>query len=301
MTPTAAVDVLCIGETMGMVTSSDASPVATATAFILETGGAESNVAMHLATLGDRAGWFSALGADPIGERVLAKVRAAGVDTSLVQVRDGERTGMYLKDPGRGVTYYRAGSAASQLAASDAESLPVDGVRVLHLSGITPALSESCVAFVDVAIERAKTAGVLVSVDVNHRAALWPDLDTAARVLHTLAARADICFVGRDEAEGLWGTVTPAEIRASLPDVPTLVVKDGAVGATEYDGSAETFVATPPVEVVESVGAGDAFASGWLHAWLADFDAAARLASGHARAALTLASPGDLPADIRTS
>lgn len=292
------VGVLCVGETMGVVTTSDASPVVTGTSFLLETGGAESNVAAHLATLGDEAAWFSALGADAVGERILRRLRAAGVDVSLVEVRAGERTGLYVKDPGNGVVYYRAGSAASRLNADDARAIPVERFRVLHLSGITPALSPSCREFASVLIERAREAGVLVSFDVNHRAALWPDLQTASDVLREFAERADICFVGLDEAQGLWDVETPADVRALLSEVRILVVKDGPIGATEFDGESETFVATPPVEVVEPVGAGDAYASGWLHGFLAGQPAEERLLTGHVRAARTLRSAGDLPDDI---
>jgi len=290
--------VLCVGETMGVITTSDASPVVSGTSFLLETGGAESNVAAHLATLGDEAAWFSALGADAVGERILRRLRAAGVDVSLVEVRPGERTGLYLKDPGNGVVYYRVGSAASRLGADDARSVPIERFRVLHLSGITPALSASCREFASVLIERAHEAGVLVSFDVNHRAALWPDLQSASDVLRQFAERSDICFVGLDEAQGLWDVQTPADVRALLDGVRILVVKDGPIGATEFDGDSETFVATPPVEVVEPVGAGDAYASGWLHGFLGGQRAEERLLTGHVRAARTLRSAGDLPDDI---
>lgn len=289
--------VLCVGETMGMITSADASGLATATDVILDVGGAESNVAMHLASLGDAAAWASALGGDAVGERVLRRVASAGVDVSRVAVRAGERTGLYLKDPGRGAVYYRAGSAASKLSADDAAALDLDGVGIVHLSGITVALSDDCRAFVDELVLRAHERGALVSFDVNHRAALWPDLDTAARTLREYAEAADVVFVGLDEAQGLWQVETAADVRALLPG-GLLVVKDGADGATEF-GVDAVFVPTPPVaDIVEPVGAGDAFAAGWLHGFVTGMAAAERLGAGHARAAVTLRSPGDLPDDI---
>ena len=114
-------------------------------------------------------------------------------------------------------------------------------------------------------------------------------------MLRDLARRADIVFVGRDEAETLWGTATPAAIRALLPEPAELVVKDGDVGATVFTGDAEVFVPAHRVDVVEAVGAGDAFAGGYLAARLAGASAAERLQSGHDRAALTLQTTADSP------
>lgn len=283
---------LAVGETMAMLAPSDGGGVVDAAAFLVDAGGAESNVVAHAAALGMTARWASRLGLDPLGDRVLRQVSARGVDTTGV-VRDARHpTGLYVKDPGRGVRYYRAGSAASHLAPTDADSLTLDDVDVLHVSGITAALSASARAFLDAAIERAHAAGVAVSFDVNHRAALWP-AEEAGPVLAALAARADIVFVGRDEAEALWATATDSDVRALLPEVAELVVKDGDVGATVFEASGRTFVPALRVEVLDAVGAGDAFAGGYLAARARGLDARARLAAGHERAALTLRTYGD--------
>jgi 2-dehydro-3-deoxygluconokinase len=131
-----------------------------------------------------------------------------------------------------------------------------------------------------------------VSFDVNHRPALWAD-DVAARALDALARRADLVLVGRDEAERLWGTMDAAAIRDRFPDVPELVVKDGDVGATAFVGDLTVFEPAIRVDVVEAVGAGDAFAGGYLAALLSDAPVPERLQAGHARAALTLQTTGD--------
>jgi 2-dehydro-3-deoxygluconokinase len=165
----------------------------------------------------------------------------------------------------------------------------------VHVSGVTAALSASCEQFVDDLFVRAHAHGVRVSFDVNHRPALWPD-GGAADVLLDLARRADVCFVGRDEAEAVWGTSTADDVRALLPQVPLLIVKDGAIGATAFSQASRVFVPAPRVEVVEPVGAGDAFAAGALAALLRAPDLEPALAAGHERAALTLRSPHDLPA-----
>lgn len=290
--PASAGVLLAVGETMAMLAPSDGGGVVDAMAFLVDAGGAESNVAAHAAALGVTARWFSRLGADPLGDRVLRQISARGVDTTGV-VRDARHpTGLYVKDPGHGVRYYRAGSAASHLAPTDADSLALDDVDMLHVSGITAALSASARAFLEAAITRAHAVGVAVSFDVNHRAALWP-AEEAGPVLAALAARADVVFVGRDEAEMLWGTSTDTDVRALLPAVAELVVKDGDVGATVFQPAGRTFVPALRVEVLDAVGAGDAFAGGYLAARARGLDARARLAAGHERAALTLRTYGD--------
>jgi 2-dehydro-3-deoxygluconokinase len=168
----------------------------------------------------------------------------------------------------------------------------------VHLSGITPALSPTCDALVDAVIGRARETGAVVSFDVNHRAALWPSADAAATRLRELAVRADLVFVGLDEAAELWGCATAEEVRDVLPEPRTLVVKDAAVAATEFGGgSAREGVRVPAIaaELVEAIGAGDAFAAGYLAAYLDDAAPADRLQAGHERAVLVLADTADFP------
>lgn len=162
---------------------------------------------------------------------------------------------------------------------------------MVHLSGITPALSPSCSALVDAIFERLDWKRRLVSFDVNFRAGLWRVADAAPR-LHRLAQRADI-VVGLDEAELLWGARTPDEVRSLLHAPDRLVVKDSDVGATEYSPAGETSVPALKVDVLEAVGAGDAFAAGYPGATLDGHGATERLMAGHRRAALALRSMSD--------
>lgn len=283
---------LAIGETMAMVTPVVATPVTDADAFLLDAGGAESNVAAHVAALGHRSVWFSRLGDDALGRRVARQLTARGVDVSRVVFDDAHPTGLYVKDPGNGVLYYRRGSAAAHLSDADADAVSFDGVDLLHVSGITAAISASASSFLSRVMARARENGVPVSFDVNHRAPLW-DAETAAPVLLELARSADIVLVGRDEAETLWGTATAAQVRALLPDVAELIVKDGDIGATAFVGTDEVFEPALVVEVVEAVGAGDAFAGGYLGGRLSDAPVPDRLRAGHARAARTLQTTTD--------
>ncbi|MGW4286974.1 sugar kinase [Streptomyces sp. NPDC004673] len=292
---------VCLGETMAQVTPADGEGLERSRELRLAVAGAESTVAQYLADLGHRSAWVSRVGDDPLGRRIIAAVAGRGVDVGGVRVDPEAPTGVYFKDPGpegTRVHYYRRGSAASRMGPSDAERVDLAGARMLHLTGITPALSEGCSELVELLMERAARAGVLVSFDVNHRPALWSSLDEAGTVLRDLARQADVVFVGRDEGERLWGTATAEEIHAHLAPRGTLVVKDGAVGATEFSAGEREFVRAPAVDVIEEVGAGDAFAAGYLSGLLRGSASRERLALGHRLAGRTLRSVEDyVPAD----
>ena len=275
---------IALGETMVMLTPARAESLASAPQLQVHVGGAESNVATHAAALGVDAAWVSAVGSDVLGTRVRDAVAARGVDVGWVRTDPTAPTGVYFKDPGRGVLYYRDGSAASRLTPDAVADVPLEHAAIVHLSGITPALSSECAALVDAVIERVAAGDGQLSFDVNHRAALWAP-DVAAPALLALARRADIVFVGLDEANTVWECLTAAEVRALIPQPSRLVVKDGDIGATEFARDAagadsETFVPAIPTEVIEAVGAGDAFAAGYLAALLAGDDAAGRLGAG---------------------
>lgn len=291
-----APEVVCIGESMGLVTALGAPLAETETA-ALGIAGAEGNVAVGLVAAGHRAVWASRLGDDPLAERITGELARRGVELWAEKDTDAP-TGVMFKDPrveSSSVYYYRRGSAASLM---DSGFLSVDrlrGVRVVHTTGITPALSASCRAMVDDLYVDAREAGALVSFDVNDRRALW-SMDDAQATLTRLADAADIAFVGRDEAERLWGTATAADVRAHLPNCALLIVKDGDVGATAFAAGEEpVFVPAPRVDVVEPVGAGDAFAAGFLAATLDGTALADRLSAGHTAAARVLRTHGDLP------
>ncbi|MDQ1045243.1 sugar kinase [Streptomyces sp. V4I2] len=295
-------DVVCLGETMAVLSPPDAGPLARQRTLALTVGGAESNVACSLAALGHRVAWMGRVGADPLGRRVLDDLTARGVDVLAVETDPERPTGVYFKDPAPDVTrtyYYRRGSAASGMSPSLARLPLLREARLLHLSGITPALSDSCAALMDVLITGRTAPGPLISFDVNHRPALWRHRPAdAARVLLRLARGADVVFVGRDEAETLWGTGKAADVRDLLRPARVVVVKDAGHGATAYteDGE-ETFVPTPPSRVVERVGAGDAFAAGYLSAALLEGRGPEEgLRRGHELAAAALATRDDVPA-----
>ena len=293
--------VVCFGETMGMFTPTSSVPLNTAASFTLGTGGAESNVAMHLAELGHAVAWASAVGSDPVGTKIIDALGAAGVDTRWVGRTAGLPTGLYLKEPDTGsgahVFYYRQGSAASTLKIADAAVWPLAGARWIHTTGITPALSASCSALVEHVLDHAAEWNATVSFDINFRPGIWSVQEAAPRLL-ALARKATVVLVGLDEAAVLWGCVTAADVRALLPDLPYLVVKDSSIDATEFARQADgteiiTTVPARKVEVVEPVGAGDAFAAGYLSSLILGVPSAECLERGHSRAAWALGSRED--------
>lgn len=271
--------------------------LAAAKEMTLGVAGAESTVAQYLADLGHRTAWLSRVGSDPLGDQVLAAVAEPGVDVSYVERDPSAPTAVYFKDPAPGATrvyYYRAGSAASRLTPRYLDGLPIAEARLVHQSGITPALSAGCAETATALFERARAAGVLRSFDVNYRPALWSTKD-AAKPLLSLARQADVVFVGLDEAQVVWGTETAEAVRDLIGSSVAVVVKNADVGATVFEPGTDdaTFVPAPPVDVVEPVGAGDAFAAGYLSAWLRGDEPAERLLLGHRTAAFALGSVED--------
>ena len=285
--------VACVGEVMAQVIPDHGASVADAESFVVRSAGAEFNVANGLVQLGSRAAMVTRLGDDAIGDRVWRDLEASGVVMSHVQRRDGARTGLFVKDPrpdGSRVTYYREQSAASQIAVEDVEDALSLRPTVLHVSGVTPALSESCLEATRHALEGATRVGTTGSFDVNYRPALWSSRRQAADVLRDLAAKAQVVFVGLDEAHSLWGTSTPQQVSDLLPRVQNVIVKDGEQDARSYHGGVVTVVPALQVDVVEPVGAGDAFAAGWLHGLMCELPEESRLRLGHLVARSSLQS-----------
>ncbi|MEU0160407.1 sugar kinase [Streptomyces sp. NPDC006261] len=348
-------DVVCLGESMVTFLPSQPGRLADVPSFGRGIGGAESNVACALAAAGHRAAWVGRVGADGFGDHLVETIAGYGVDTSAVRRDPVRPTGIYFRtatDRGAGVhevAYYRAGSAASAMSPATVPYEEVFAGRVLHLSGITAALSAECLELLrDLTAPR--PGRPLVSFDVNHRPHLWRGAD--ASVLLELARRADVVFVGEDEAEEAWGVVGAEAIRAALPEPGVVVVKRGSAGATVFSerrpgprssnaGGAEsgpasrsvegagaefgpassypegagaeiapdrrsteaaqaaggdtvTVVPALHVDVVAAVGAGDAFAAGFLSATLRGLPVRDRARHGHLMAAAVLTVAGDL-------
>ncbi|MGI8332675.1 sugar kinase [Actinomadura scrupuli] len=286
-----------MGESMAALVPDQAGPLEDVATFHQSIGGAESNVACGLAALGVGAAWVGRVGADGFGRRIIRRLTAQGVDTSAVIVDPSRPTGLYVKEIGRAgsvLHYYRAGSAASalgpELLEDDTAGRMFADAGLIHLSGITAALSGGSLDLLR-AIMRRRRPGQLVSFDLNWRPALWRGKDPS--VLRSLLNAADIALLGADEAVQVLGTGDPQALRTLLPGPDTLVIKDDAHLATAIDRSGVTAEPPPAVEVVEPVGAGDAFAAGYLAGTLRGYDQRRRLRLGHLMAATTLVVHGD--------
>ena len=291
-------DVITLGETMAALCPSEAGPLRYVSDFRLRMAGAESNFAVCLCKLGRTAGWVSRVGADELGHFVRNAVRAEGVDTSNVIFDAAHRTGLMLKQLSSGETsvfYYRENSAASHLCPADLDEGYIKTARVIHLTGITPALSESCAETVKAAAAMAKNNGQLLSFDPNIRRKLWGERDCAS-VLRPLLLQADIALLGLDEARTLLGTETPEATIEALraAGVRYIAVKDGGNGAWAANETESVFVPPVSCRCIDPVGAGDAFNAGFLAGLLEDRPLEVCAKMGAAAGALATETPGDI-------
>ena len=282
------------GETMGLVAADGIGPLAYARSFSFGIGGAESNVAVGVARLGGSATWLGRVGPDAAGALIAGRLAAAGVRT--LAIADDAFTGLMVRHRRSGefvhVDYHRAGSAGSRLTPVDVPAAELRAAGIVHVTGITTALSETARAAVFQSVETARAAGVPVSVDVNYRAKLWSRFD-AAPVLRDLVARADIVFAGPEEAALFLGAGDDPVAGLARLGPTEVIVKDGGRGCVALIGGEPHAAPALPVTVVDPVGAGDAFVAGYLADRLAGAPPAARLATAIAAGAFAVTVPGD--------
>lgn len=281
--------VLCVGEPLIALAPPLGRDLTHTDHVEIRSGGAELNVAIHLARLGVRSRFAGGVGDDPFGARIAAELVARGVETAL-RIDPSRPTGLYVKEPtstGIRPHYYRAGSATSSWDPAIVTSDLLRGVTHLHVSAILPALGSGCVALTDELFSRIPQ----VSFDVNFRPALWPR-DEAAPVILGLARRARLVFAGLDEAAALWDVTDADDVRRLVPE-GELVVKDNANPVTVFRGGDRWEIGVPPVDVVDPVGAGDAFAAGYLAVRWTGGEPVEATRAGNDLAAAVLAAPGD--------
>ena len=287
-------DVVTLGEGLIVLDPDTAGPLRSVAGFVRHFGGAEVNVAVALSRLGHRSAWAGGLGDDEFGHALLAFLRGERVEVGGVRLDPEAPTGLYLKERralGRlQVHYYRAGSAASRLRYDD---LDVDGLlraRVLHLTGITPVLSDAGADLTERLTAAAAERGVTLSFDANVRWRLLGDRDPRA-LLGGLLERADLVFCSDEEAEGLLGTRDPRAL-AALGREQTVVVHSDR-GAFAVEPSGVTHAQGHEVRALDTVGAGDAFVAGFLSGRLRGWDTAGCLALANACGACAVTVPGD--------
>ncbi len=292
-------DVVTFGEVMAMFVAGEPGPLERVKGWTLALAGAETNVAIGLSRLGHRVGWIGRVGAEPFGRFAVAELTASGVDTSMVSVDPEARTGFALKSRAEGgdpqVVYYRKGSAGSRLEASPDSDAFLARARHVHLTGIPLALSASTRAFAFRALDVARAAGATISFDPNLRPSLWSDRQEMIEVTNACAARADWVLPGLSEATELTGLTTADEVAAHYLDggATMVVVKQGGRGASLHTKAGSWTHEVFPVTVVDTVGAGDGFATGLISAMLDGLAPAAALERAIAVGACAVTSSGD--------
>ncbi|HUT53405.1 MAG TPA: sugar kinase [bacterium] len=294
-------DLTTFGETMVRVSTRPGQALEAATRVDLYTGGTESNTAVALARLGSRTAWVSRLPDNPLGRRIAADVARHGVDVSGVIWQNDARAGLYFVEfatPPRSttVTYDRKDSAISRLKPGELDWKFLLDTRILHLTGITPALSAGCARAVAEAIKKARAKKIAVSFDVNYRAKLWPPA-AAAKTLAPLMQGVTILVMTREDAETVFKLGgeperTVREIKKRFaPKIAVLTL--GNQGALAFDGKKLIMEpGFPGVEPIDRLGAGDAFTAGLIFGFLRK-DLALGLKFGIAMSAMKMGMAGD--------
>ena len=299
--------ILTMGESLGLLRAHGIGTLEHLASMDVAIGGAEGNVAIGLARLGTPATWVGVVGDDGLGQRVVRELRGQGVRV-IARVNPAAPTAVMLKEnPTAGltrVTYFRSAGAGRTLEPSDVEALEREGelagIQLVHVTGITPALSESAAAAVRALVDAAHRHGIPVSFDVNHRSRLWTDRDPVP-VYRDLVASSDIVFAGEDEAALVVGGTDGTRVYSDDDLISGLaalgprevVLKRGAAGATARDDDQTLAVPAVPVSVVDSVGAGDAFVAGYLAERVAGEPLAVRLYTAVRAGAFACTGSGD--------
>jgi 2-dehydro-3-deoxygluconokinase len=293
------VEVVTLGECLAVLYPPEPIEVEAAGSLTIDIGGAEGNLAIALSRLGHRARVLGRVGDDPFGRRIRTTLDDEGVDATFLLTDAEAPTGLYIRawlpDGVRRVYYYRTGSAGSRLAPQDLTEEAFTGARIVHLTGITPALTPSCAAAIARAIELAHQAGALVSFDPNYRRRLW-DETTAQEALLPLMRQADILLMGDEDARALLseGDDQALLMRGAALGPQVVVLKCAERGALALaDAHIVSVPAEPIAHVIDPVGAGDGFDAGFLAGWLQGASLGEMLRLGARVGAAAVAALGD--------
>lgn len=294
-------EVFTFGETMVLFQPEQMLPLEYIHQFPKKIGGAESNVAIGLTRLGHSVTWFSKLGNDPFGRFVLKSIRGEGVDVSSCLLTDEAPTGLLFKEQlspeDMNVYYYRKGSAASLMQPDELDAGAIAAARILHISGITPALSESALATVMEAIDIAKRNGTTIVFDPNLRLKLW-NAEQAKKTFNEIAANADVILPGLDEGQLMTGETDVEAVAQALADGDSekiIVIKLGDKGAYLHAGEQKAYIEGFPVDrIVDPVGAGDGFAAGVISGLLREEPLEQAVRRANAIGAMVVGVSGDI-------
>lgn len=271
--------VILFGEPMAMFTAEEEGPLEKVELFRRSLAGAEVNVCTGLTRLGHKVEYVTKLGEDPLGKYVKNFLNREGIGTEFITFDSIYKTGTMLKSKvssGDPVTaYYRKGSAFSHMTAEDIDKINFDGVSLVHVTGIPPALSLSCREATYRLMERAKENNCYITFDPNLRPALWESEEVMIKVINELASKCDLILPGISEGLILTGSSESEKIADFYQKlgVKDVIIKEGSKGAYVRNGS-ESFrqKGFKVKKVVDTVGAGDGFAVGIISGKLENLD-----------------------------
>ncbi len=301
-------DVVTFGEAMVRLSPPDFRRLEQTTMLDVCCGGGEYNVAVGCARLGLSAAWVSRLTDNPLGRMIAGKAREHGVDAGHVVWTKEDRVGLYFLELGATpraskVYYDRAHSAISRIQPGDVEWDLLENARLFHVSGITPALSQSAAGVTSTALETAKRHQCATTFDLNYRATLWTQ-EEARACLEPMMEHVDVLITTEDDTHRVFGmTGEPADIAQKL--MAQFGFKAVAITIrtvhTVWRGEWTAIILadkpytdrTYPVEIVDRVGSGDAFSAGFIHGYLKQ-DLQMALEYGNAMSVIKHSHPGDL-------
>ena len=299
--PEARFDVTSLGEMLLRLSVPSGERLENTNHLDVYPAGTEANVLSLLSRLERKTYWAGALPKNPLGRLAANALRTAGVDTNGIIWNEGGRLGIYYVEfgaPPRGiqVTYDRAYSCMAQLKPDEIDWDSLFDTRLLHLTGITPALSPSCHEIVSEALSQAKQRDMPVSFDVNYRQKLW-NKDEAQKTLLPMMQEVELLFCSARDAKNLFDCEgTKQEIAQRMLEISQakyVVITSGEEGALLWDGKECLHEPARPTQIIDRLGAGDALAAGVIHGWL-DGDMKAGIRYGVTLAALALSQLGDM-------
>jgi len=265
-------DVTSLGSTLLRLSVPPGDRLETAPMFEVRTAGTESNTLTALSRMGKKTGWVSRLTNNPLGRRIAREIGSFGVDVSRVIWTDQDRNETFFVEYGAAprptqVIYDRRHSAVANIAFEEMDLEYLLSGRILHLTGIFPALSENCADVLRRVMNEAKKAEVKISFDLNYRAKLW-NPQQAKTVLSPIMKKADIILVTREDAVNIFSIAGTAEEMVSAlykefsPEL--CVVTLGTEGGIAFDGKSYYTCKGYPAETLDRLGAGDSFSAGVL-------------------------------------
>jgi len=264
-------EIILFGEPMALFIADTAGPLEEVVHFTRSMSGAEVNVCIGLSRLGHKVSYSTRLGDDPLGHYIVNRLKKESINTEFITYDSIYKTGIQLKNKGTAgdayAPYYRKGSAFSHISLKTIDAIDFSGVKIVHITGIPPALSRACRKATYRLIEKAKENHVLITFDPNLRPTLWENKKVMIEVINNIASKCDMFLPGTAEGLTLMGSENEKEIADYYHKigVKTVIIKMGERGAYVSASGVANLVPGFKVDtVVDTVGAGDGFAAGLL-------------------------------------